>query len=227
MFRVLLQDTNSFLLITCVEWYSDCSETIIHKVTKTSTQDTTYCVNMDGISINPAVLELLKNKASVNEIMLAFQAHHKEADLDEQILLCYAVHYQHDYFLRERKYFAYSEYSPYVAAVYDRNETMVEILEKTCGAKNNARDFDDEKYGKIENNLILTDEKIIVWDIIFERDDIRMFRCLDDHFNCFYEDAQDFHFYAWRKDMMQKNACNSSKTMNLLTPRKIQTICLT
>ena len=85
MFRVLLQDTNSFLLITCVEWYSDCSETITHKVAKTSTQDTTYCVNMDGISINPAVLELLKNKASVNEIMLAFQAHHKEANLDSKM----------------------------------------------------------------------------------------------------------------------------------------------
>ena len=182
-----------------MEWYSDCSKTVINKVTKTSNQDTTYCVNMAGISIDPAVLEQLKNKAPVNEIMLAFQAHHKEANLDEQILLCYAVHYQHVGFLREQKYFAYSEYSPYITAVYDQDEKMVEILQETCRTKNDARDFDDEKYGKIENNRILTDEKTTVWDIIFERDDIRMFRCLEDHFDCFYKDAQDFPLLCMAK----------------------------
>ena len=154
---------------------------------------------MAGISIHPAVLDLIKNKASVNEIIAVFEAHHQDENLDMQILLCYAVHYQHEDLLSEQRCFAYSEYSPFTTAVYDQNETMVKILMKKGITRNGARDFDDEKYGKIVNSQILTGDKTTVWDIIFERDDIRMFRCLQDHYNCFFNDAQEFPLLCMAK----------------------------
>ena len=154
---------------------------------------------MVAISLNPAVVDLLKNKASVNEIIMEFQAHHDDENLDTQILLCYSVHFQHEDFLRKRRDFAYSEYSPLTTAVYDQNEAMVKVLKEREITKNNARDFDAEKYGKIVNSQILTDEKTTVWDIIFKRDDIRMFRCLHDHFNCFRNGAQEFPLLCMAK----------------------------
>ena len=152
-----------------------------------------------GISIHPVVQHLLKNKASVNEIIAEFEAHHPHENLDRQILLCYAVHYQQEDFLREQRCFAYSQYSPFTTAVYDQNETMVKLLKKKNITTDNARDFDDDKYGKIVHNQILTDEKTTVWDIIFKRDDIRMFRCLQDHFDCFLFDARDFPLLCMAK----------------------------
>ena len=189
---------------------------------------------MAGISIHPQVLDLLKNKASMEEIIVAFEAHHQDENLDMEILLCYGVHYQHEDFLRDWQLLPYSEYSPFTTAVYDQNETMVKILKKKGTTRNSARDFDDEKYGKIVNSQILTDEKTTVWDIIFKRDDIRMFRCLQDHYDCFFIDAQEFPLLCMAKRYNAKEcirfiqnyeSADSNKTPNHLFKIAIASSC--
>ena len=139
---------------------------------------------IDSLQIEPLILDMLRHYAPGHDILEAFVTLHKAFDL--QILLCYAVHYNHLTFvsrlMSNRLFQLFSVHKPLITAVADRNLQAIELI-----CEKSYVHADDHGYGVIRGNKLLVHQETSALDLAMLQDDVEMLQLLTRNYSGEYE----------------------------------------